>query len=148
MRRLLPALTAAARRALLLLPLLCVMATSAYGQNVLQTQPAPAVIATITTPEKFFGFQMGADRKMARWDKMVDYYNLLAKQSPRVKVVNMGPTADGQPLPRGVHLLAGEPRPARDAARVEPQAGRSARRARGGDPPHRARRARRSCCSP
>ncbi len=28
----------------------------------------------ITSPEEFFGFQMGADYKLARWDKMVDYY--------------------------------------------------------------------------
>ncbi|MEP6766867.1 MAG: M14 family metallopeptidase, partial [Gemmatimonadaceae bacterium] len=62
------------------------------------TTPPPPVIATITTPEKYFGFRMGADRKMARWDKMVEYYNLLAKQSPRVKVVNMGPTSMGNPF--------------------------------------------------
>lgn len=41
---------------------------------------------------------MGTDRKMARWDKMVEYYNLLAKQSPRMKVVNMGPTTMGNPF--------------------------------------------------
>ena len=62
------------------------------------TSPAPTVLASITTPEKFFGFRMGADRRMARWDKMVEYYNLLAKQSPRVKVVNMGPTTMGNPF--------------------------------------------------
>ena len=28
----------------------------------------------VTSPEKFFGFQLGADRKMARWDKIVEYY--------------------------------------------------------------------------
>ena len=26
----------------------------------------------ITSPEKFFGFQMGADRKLVRWDKAVE----------------------------------------------------------------------------
>jgi len=25
----------------------------------------------ITSPEKFFGFQLGTDKKMARWDKIV-----------------------------------------------------------------------------
>lgn len=60
--------------------------------------PAPTVLATITTPEKYFGFRMGADRKMARWDKMVEYYQLLAKQSPRIKVVNMGKTSMGNPF--------------------------------------------------
>ena len=33
----------------------------------------------ITSPEKFFGFQLGADKKMARWDKMVEYYSASSK---------------------------------------------------------------------
>ena len=27
----------------------------------------------IQTPEQFFGFRIGADNKLARWDKIVDY---------------------------------------------------------------------------
>ena len=64
----------------------------------LPTKAAPTVNPAITTPEKFFGFQMGADRKLARWDKLVDYYNQLAKESPRIKVENMGPTDEGNPF--------------------------------------------------
>ena len=53
----------------------------------------------ITTPEKFFGFQLGADKKMARWDKIVEYYGVLEKQSGgRMKVINMGPTSEGNPF--------------------------------------------------
>jgi len=53
----------------------------------------------ITTPEKFFGFQLGADKKMARWDKIVEYYAVLEKQSAgRMKVTNMGPTSMGNPF--------------------------------------------------
>ncbi len=53
----------------------------------------------ITTPDKFFGFQLGADRKIARWDKLVDYYQLLEKESGgRLKVVNMGPSTMGNPF--------------------------------------------------
>ncbi|MGE5357609.1 MAG: M14 family zinc carboxypeptidase [Bacteroidales bacterium] len=54
--------------------------------------------AQVTPPDKFFGFQMGADRKIARWDKIVDYYKLLEKQSPKVKVVTMGPSTEGNPF--------------------------------------------------
>jgi hypothetical protein len=51
------------------------------------------------TPEQFFGFQMGADRKLARWDKMVDYYKLLERTtSGKMKVVDMGPTTMGNPF--------------------------------------------------
>ena len=52
----------------------------------------------ITAPEKYFGFQMGADRKMARWDKIVDYFQLLEKKSDKIKVVNMGPSTMGIPF--------------------------------------------------
>ena len=52
----------------------------------------------ITAPEKYFGFQMGTDRKMARWDKIVDYFKLLEKESNRIKVVNMGPSTMGHPF--------------------------------------------------
>src|SRR3954447_21065991 len=58
-----------------------------------------AAAQEITTPEKFFGFQLGADKKMARWDKIVEYYAMLEKQSGgRMKVVNMGPTSMGNPF--------------------------------------------------
>src|SRR4249920_3224224 len=58
-----------------------------------------AAAQEITPPEKFFGFQLGADKKMARWDKIVEYYRILEKQSGgRMKVVNMGPTSEGNPF--------------------------------------------------
>ena len=53
----------------------------------------------ITTPEKYFGFQLGADKKMARWDKIVAYYAVLEKESAgRMKVINMGPTSENNPF--------------------------------------------------
>lgn len=58
-----------------------------------------AMAQEVTTPEKYFGFQLGADKKMARWDKIVDYYAVLEKQSGgRMKVINMGPTSEGNPF--------------------------------------------------
>jgi hypothetical protein len=74
------------RSALALALLVATSATSLFAQ-------------TVTSPEKFFGFQLGADRKMARWDKIVDYYSVLEKQSGgRMKVINMGPTEEGNPF--------------------------------------------------
>ena len=58
-----------------------------------------ALAQKITTPEEFFGFRLGSDKKMARWDKMVEYYQLLAKEAPdRMRVINMGPTTMGNPF--------------------------------------------------
>jgi hypothetical protein len=52
-----------------------------------------------TSPEKFFGFQLGADRKMARWDKIVEYFQLLEKESGgRMKLIDMGPSTMGNPF--------------------------------------------------
>lgn len=51
------------------------------------------------SPEKFFGFQPGADRKIARWDRIVGYFNQLEKQAGgKLKVVDMGPSTMGNPF--------------------------------------------------
>jgi len=52
----------------------------------------------ITSPDEFFGFQLGSDRNIARWDKIVEYYKLLEKQSGKLKVINMGPSTMGNPF--------------------------------------------------
>jgi hypothetical protein len=61
--------------------------------------PAARAQGQITSPEKFFGFQLGSDRKMARWDKIVEYFKLLEKEGAgKVRVVDMGPTTMGNPF--------------------------------------------------
>ncbi len=60
--------------------------------------PATVLGQSIPSPDEFFGFQMGADRKLARWDKLVEYYELLGDRSDRLEVVNMGPTTLGNPF--------------------------------------------------
>ncbi len=67
------------------LPFATVAARPVFGQQV-------------TSPEQFFGFRMGEDRKLARWDKLVEYYRLLERQSDRMKVVEMGPSTMGNPF--------------------------------------------------
>ncbi len=52
----------------------------------------------ITSPEEFFGFQLGSDRKIARWDRIVGYFDKLKEQSDRIKVVDMGPSTEGNPF--------------------------------------------------
>ena len=60
--------------------------------------PAWSQAQEIPSPEDFFGFQMGADRKLARWDKLVEYYDLLDEASDRIKVVHMGESTLGNPF--------------------------------------------------
>jgi len=73
-------------------PLVLALAAALVGGS-------PGVSAQqIPSPEEFFGFQMGADRHLARWDKLVEYYQILDRESPRIHVENMGPTTLGNPF--------------------------------------------------
>ena len=54
--------------------------------------------ATLDPPEKFAGFRMGTDRKLVRWDKIVEYMRLAAAASPRVRVEELGKTTNGNPF--------------------------------------------------
>ncbi len=60
--------------------------------------PMGAAGQQIPSPEDFFGHEMGADRKLARWDKLVEYYDLLGERSDRMLVVHMGPSTLGNPF--------------------------------------------------
>ena len=53
---------------------------------------------SITAPEDFFGFSLGTDRKLARWDKIVDYFYQLEKESEKIKVIHMGSSTMGNPF--------------------------------------------------
>ena len=52
----------------------------------------------VTSPETFFGFQLGCDRKIAAWDKIVAYLRLLAQESDCLQVIDMGPSTEGNPF--------------------------------------------------
>jgi hypothetical protein len=54
--------------------------------------------AAVQTPEEYFGFRIGTDKKLARWDKIVDYMQLVANNSDRVRFRNLGPTTNGNPF--------------------------------------------------
>ena len=47
---------------------------------------------------QFFGFRMGADRKLANWEKLHEYYQLLAKNTNRMKLVELGKSSEGRPF--------------------------------------------------
>jgi hypothetical protein len=51
-------------------------------------------LSAIPAPEQYFGFRMGADRKLARYDKIVEYFQLIAHESDRVRFHDLGPTTN------------------------------------------------------
>ncbi len=55
-------------------------------------------MAQIPTPEEFFGHRMGEDRKLAKWPKLVEYYERIGEESDRVRLVNMGSSTLGRPF--------------------------------------------------
>jgi hypothetical protein len=50
----------------------------------------------ITTPKEAFGFNVGDDYHMANYVQLTSYWQTLAKESDRMKLVDMGPTAEGR----------------------------------------------------
>ncbi|MBN2615022.1 MAG: hypothetical protein JXR71_04950 [Bacteroidales bacterium] len=52
----------------------------------------------IQTPNDFFGFQPGADRQLFTYEKLIDYFKILDKNSPRLKLVQIGVSPMGRPM--------------------------------------------------
>ena len=60
--------------------------------------PAAGEAQEIPSPEEFFGHEMGADRQLARWDRLVEYYDTLGVLSDRLIVEHVGETTLGNPF--------------------------------------------------
>ena len=52
----------------------------------------------IQTPEQYFGFRMGTDNKLARWDKIVSYFQQIAASSDRVRYRELGKSTNNNPF--------------------------------------------------
>ncbi len=52
----------------------------------------------IPTPEEHFGFVIGTDKELARWDSILNYFTLIADGSDRIQVDTVGPTTLGNPF--------------------------------------------------
>jgi hypothetical protein len=52
---------------------------------------------TITSPKQQFGFNIGDDYQLATYSQFVEYWQKLDKESDRMKVVEIGKTAEGRP---------------------------------------------------
>ena len=59
---------------------------------------AVTAAGSLQPPEQFLGHKVGADNKLARWDKIVDYMKLAATNSDRVRFRELGKTSTGNPF--------------------------------------------------
>lgn len=56
------------------------------------------VAAEVTHPSEVFGFEPGADYKLADWSAMQEFYHRLARESDRVEIKEIGRTALDRPM--------------------------------------------------
>jgi hypothetical protein len=52
----------------------------------------------VPSPASHFGFEVGADRKLASWERLTSYFEAVAKSSDRVRVDTLGSTTLGLPF--------------------------------------------------
>src|SRR5215813_4959567 len=57
-----------------------------------------SAFAAVPAPKSWFGHEIGADKSVLDWAKVVGYFQELAKSSDRIKVEELGKTADGRPF--------------------------------------------------
>jgi len=62
------------------------------------TAMMPCFLSAQTPPDKFLGFRVGEDRKLADYNQIKAYFELLDKESPRLTVFNIGQTTLGRDM--------------------------------------------------
>jgi len=82
----------------LLLVTLALAAAAPQAQTATATRPAAVAAAPlkVTTPEQFFGHQIGADYVLPNYTKFTEYVRRLDAESDRMVVQSIGKTAEGR----------------------------------------------------
>jgi hypothetical protein len=57
-----------------------------------------AALAAQTSPEQFLGFKVGADKKLADYGQIKAYFEKLASETPRMKLLTVGETTMKKPM--------------------------------------------------
>ena len=57
-----------------------------------------ALAAQVPTPRAHFGHEMGADRAVLGWDRVVSYFRAIEKASDRIRVSELGKSTEGRPF--------------------------------------------------
>ena len=58
--------------------------------------PLSTCLGQVTPPEDYLGYKPGADFHLATYEQLVGYFDLIANQTDRLKVFDMGPTSEGR----------------------------------------------------
>src|SRR5262244_4523461 len=57
-----------------------------------------SAFAAIPTPKSWFGHEIGADKTVLDWDKVVSWFRVLEKSSDRLRVAELGKSTEGRPF--------------------------------------------------
>jgi hypothetical protein len=57
-----------------------------------------SALAAVPTPQSYFGHPIGQDNTVLDWDRVVGYFQTLAKSSDKIRVEELGKTADNRPF--------------------------------------------------
>src|SRR5689334_3974379 len=60
-------------------------------------RPAPQALGAVTSPKAELGNNIGDDYYLANYTQLMAYWRKLEKESPRLRVVEIGKTAEGRP---------------------------------------------------
>ena len=72
-------------------------AASAIAIALVMPAPVARAQGHITSPKEQFGFNIGDDYKLANYTQFAQYWRRLATESNRIKLVEIGRTAEGRP---------------------------------------------------
>ena len=70
---------------------------SAVLALMLFLQATPGISQTITTPQEFFGHEIGADYQLPNYTRLTEFWKVLASESPRMVLEVIGQTTEGRP---------------------------------------------------
>src|ERR1044071_9731721 len=71
---------------------------AAFLAAVSLAPPTVRALAGLPTPEQFAGHPIGADNKLVRWDRIVEYMKLVSQTSDRVRFRELGKSTNGNPF--------------------------------------------------
>ena len=57
---------------------------------------AAAAVGAHTPPEEVLGFKPGADFHLANYEQSIAYFDLLASETDRMQMFDLGPTSEGR----------------------------------------------------
>ena len=72
------------------------------ANSLLFFAPLAVTLGQITTPEAYFGYKPGGDFHLLNYEQAIGYFELLASQTDRIKIFDMGPTSEGRRMKYGI----------------------------------------------